>query len=192
MTKLDAANKALLLLGVAQIVSLTQDVQAARVMNTLFESTRLSVLAEFPWSFALKVVPLESAPEGTDIPIGWEFAWIRPEGAAGLYRVFGQGAPDGNSDYMTANGVIFTRDSDVWAEYTDVLSDVESWPALAAEAFVVRLASNAAPALDGSPQLAASLLAQYAQFSALAKGNSTNDERVPRQKPTHYIDVRRG
>jgi hypothetical protein len=189
VTDLDAANKALVLLGVTPVASLTQDVQAARVVNSLFETTRLSVLSEFPWSFALRIEPLEEAP-GAEIPLGWSFAWTRPAGAASLYRVFDRGY-DGKRDYMSANGLIYTRVPDAWAEYADVSAGVKDWPSLAAEAFVVRLASNAAPALNGSPQLAASLLQQYAQFAELAKGGSTNEERVPRPRATHYIDVRR-
>jgi hypothetical protein len=190
MTGLEAANKALTLLGVAPVAALDADVEAARVMNRIFATSKLSVLAEFPWSFALRLDELTPAP-AADIPIGWRYAWVYPPGAAALYRVFSRGRTE-KIDYATANGFVFTMEPEAWAEYTDAESPVDGWPALASEAFVARLASNAAPALAGSPQLAAELLRQYTGLVEIAKGNSVNDERITKPKVTHYVDVRRG
>jgi hypothetical protein len=124
------------------------------------------------------------------LPIdSWGYAWVYPRDAAALYRVYGRGGA-AKIDYVTANGFIFTMEPDAWAEYTDAGAAVSVWPALAAEAFVVRLASVAAPTLVGSPQLGAQLLQEYAAFAESAKGNSMNDERITRRKATHYVDVR--
>jgi hypothetical protein len=188
MTELEAANRALTMLGLASITALDQDIQAARVISSLFAQTAMAVLAEFPWSFALEFAELEEAPPGTDLPRGWNFAWVYPAAAA-LYRVYGTGRA-AKIDYVTANGFIFTREPGAWAEYTNAGSDVSGWPALASEAFVIRLAAAAAPALAGSPQLGANLLQQYVAFVELAKGNSMNDERVARRSASRYVDVR--
>jgi hypothetical protein len=185
MTELEAANKALTLLGVAPIDDLGEDIQAARVMNGLMESVRRAVLSEFPWSFALRLQPLIQSAEPA--PPGWFYTFVYPDASAALYQVY-----DGRMTkihYIVQDGVICTNRPAANVEYT-VMVPLESWPNLAAEAFVARLASDAAASLAGSPQFSASLLEKYAALVSLAKTNSMNEEYVPHKRPTYYIDVR--
>jgi hypothetical protein len=189
MTELEAANKALALLGVAPIESLDRDIQAARTINMIFGTTKMAVLAEFAWSFALRLEPLEALPD-IPPPPGWSHNFAYPADAAALYQVYGD-RPGGMTkiNYIVQNGVISANEARCNAEYT-VMPDFEDWPALAAEAFVVRLASDAAPTLAGSPQLSMSLLEKYQLMATLARTNSLNEEFVPAPKSTHYLDVR--
>lgn len=49
MTDLEAANRALTLLGVAPIGSLSEATQAARVISRLLGETKKAVFADYPW-----------------------------------------------------------------------------------------------------------------------------------------------
>jgi hypothetical protein len=187
MTELEAANKALILLGVAAISGLAENIQAARVMSGLMESTRRAVLSEFPWSFALRLGPL--APSAESAPPGWLYAFEYPAGAAALYQVYGRDYSNGKIRYITQDGLICTLEQGANAEYTAMV-DLGQWPNQAAEAFANRLASDAATSLTGSPQLAMTLLQKYQLLASMAKGNSMNDEYSPQRKQTHYIDAR--
>ena len=188
MKRLEAANKALTLLGVSPITSFDLDVQAARVMKGLFQSVERAVLCEFPWSFALRLTPLTAVPVDVAVrPVGWEFAFLYPPRAVSLYQVY-----IGNmikTHYIVQNGLIWLNVASASVEYT-VEIDFEDWPGLVAEALTARLASDAASALAGSPQLASMLLDKYGVLVAIAHRNSLNEENVQQKKASHYLDVR--
>jgi hypothetical protein len=187
MTELEAVNKALGLLGVAPVGSLSDDIQAARVMSAIFESTKLAVLAEFPWSFASRREALVPASSGVTPAPGWMYAFEYPAGAAALYQVY-----DGRNEkleYVAENGRISAMRPAALAEYT-VNPPMEDWPQLAAEAFVVRLASDACVTLDGNAQLAMTLLEKYRLMCQAARANSMNEENAPRRRRARYAEAR--
>lgn len=187
MTELEAANKALALLGVASITSLTQEIQAARVMRSLFDSVRIIVLQEFPWSFAIRFQPLTLNGSAV-IPPGWSYAFDYPAEATAVYDL--RRRFDGETvDYIREGALFFANLPDIWAEYT-VMPEISEWPQLVCEAFVARLASDAAAALTGSLNIAASLLEKYQLLVQIARTNSLNEEAPPLRRATHYIDVR--
>ena len=186
MLHLEAANKALTLLGVAPIASLDSDVQAARTMKNLFPSVERAVLSDFPWSFALRLSKLESR-SGAVLPSGWQYAFRYPYKAIVLYQVYLNNME--KIHYIVENNVVFTNDPDPFAEYT-VKIDFKRWPNQVAEAFTARLASDAAVTLTGSPQLASAMLDKYGILFSFAKSASLNEENIPHKKSTHYLDVR--
>jgi hypothetical protein len=187
MTKLEAANKALILLGAAPVESLSDDVQAARVMNGIFESTKLAVLAEFPWSFASRREPLAAAPPGVSPAPGWMYVFVYPDEAAALYQVYD--TRNDKIEYVSLNGLISTMREPAYAEYT-VNPAMEDWPQLASEALVVRLASDACVALEGSVQFAMTLLEKYRLMCQAARTNSLNEENEPHGRRARYVEAR--
>jgi hypothetical protein len=189
MTDIEAANKALALLGVAPVVALTADTQAARTMNRLIEPAKRAVLSEFAWSFALRLARLSAS--AAEPPDGWKFSFAYPSGAAALYRVYY--AEDGEFmkiPFIVQNGVINTNRRPAAAEYTALDLALPAWSDSAAEALTARLASDAAVTLTGSQQMSVSLLEKYSLLINIARANSVHTEYGRQPRPTHYIDVR--
>ena len=187
MTRLEAANKALILLGVATISSLNQDIQAARVMNELFPSVERAVLLEYPWPFSQLATALNPIPNALP-PLGWRYAFNYPTEAIALHKVYARDLDKVN--YVVQRDIIYTNESGVYAEYT-VVTDFEQWPGLVAEAFTARLASDASSALVGSKQAASVLLQKYGILLSMARSNALNEENVPHRRAARYLDVRR-
>jgi hypothetical protein len=185
MTELEAANKALTLLGVATISDLSEDIQAARVMSGLMETCARAVLSEFAWSFALRLRPL--VPSDQDAPPGWRYTFEYPDGAAALYQVYGDRMT--KIEYIMQDGLICANHPAANVEYT-VMIPIESWPELAADAFATRLASDAATTLVGGMQASNALLEKYGFLVSLARANSLNEENAPRARSSRYLDVR--
>ena len=187
MTRLEAANKALTLLGVATITSLDQDIQAARVMKELFPSVERAVLLEYPWTPGTRSLdPIT----GGNASGGWRHAFRYPSDAAAILQVYAP-APIGirKVHYAVHGDIIYANEPGARAEFI-AETDFETWPDLAAEAFTARLASDAAAALAGSPQLASALLEKYGVLVSIAKNNALNEENVPQRRASKYLDVR--
>lgn len=194
MTDLEAANRALLLLGVAPVGSLSDATQAARVMNGLMALTKRAVLSDFAWPFALRLRRLVETTQTEAAPPGWNCTWAYPADAACLYQVY-EATHRMKVPYIVVEGsagtsVICTTERGVSAEFTELVTNLALWRDGAAEAFVNRLAGDAAVALTGSGESANAFLQKYSLLLAAARANSVNEEHVPQRRATHYIDVR--
>lgn len=187
MTDLEAANRALVLIGVAPVGSLMDHSQAARVMNGLLLDTKKVVLNEFPWSFALRIEPLTPAAGAV---AGYEYVYKYPAGALNVQRVYDATGFRGLAEYRVANGVIGTHIPEGTIEYTAFVEDLDSWPRQVQECLCTRLASDAAMALSGSPQLMMSMLEKYTVLARQAAQGSIVEENVPLMRAPDYINVR--
>jgi hypothetical protein len=173
VTDLEAGNKALMLLGVAPIGSLSDNTQPARVISRLLDPAKRAVLSDFAWSFAIRLQPLYGS--ATPAPAGYSRAYNYPADAVNLYAVYGP-TPDIKIPFLRAGRYVYTRDIVVSAKYTTAETDLNNWSSGAAEALVNRLASDAAVALMSNPQLSLSLLEKYSALINAAKTNSLNEE----------------
>ena len=194
MTDLEAANKALILLGVAPVGSLSDNTQAARTMNGLIVTTKQAVLSDFAWSFALRLQPLVEITNTETPPPGWSYTWTYPGNAACLYQVYESShkmkVPFIVVDGTTSPNVICTNEKGVNVEYTEMVTNLAQWRDGAAEAFVNRLAADAAVALKGSQDMAMGFLQKYSLLLSTARANSVNEEHILQKRATDYIDVR--
>ena len=194
MTDLEAANRALYFLGVAPIGSLDDNTQAARTMKGLIELTKKTVLSDFAWPFALRLQPLVEITSTETPPPGWSYTWAYPSNAACLYQVY-EATHKMKVSFIVVEGssapsVICTNDRDVNVEFTESVMSLSLWRDSAAEAFVNRLASDAAVTLTGSQEKAMGYLEKYNMLIMNARNNSVNEEHVPQKRATLYIDVR--
>lgn len=175
MTELEAANRALMLLGVAPIGSLADLTQAARVMSILMDGTKKAVLCEFPWPFVLRIVPLARA--SGSVP-GYEYAFVRPADALDIQRVY---SAVGNApmEYRIVGGLIGAHESAGKVEYVANVTDLNDWPRSIQECFVTRLAADAAMTLTGSPDVVSLLLRRYTAAASHAQEVSVVEEGNP-------------
>lgn len=187
MTDFDAANRALIMLGVDAIGSMRDNSKPARVMSGLIEDTKKVVLNEFPWSFALRIEPLVPT---TGAVAGYENVFKYPSGALNVQRVYDTTGYRGLAEYRISGRLIATHIKSGTVEYTAYVSDLDSWPRQVQECLVTRLASDAAMALTGHPQFAMSLLEKYSMLARAAAQGSIMEENVPLMRASDYVNVR--
>jgi hypothetical protein len=193
MTELEAANRALMFLGVEQIASLNDDGKPARVMRELLPSTKKLVLTEFPWSFATRITAL--APAYAAAPEGFGKSFAYPSGALAVRKVYEGTAHKRFTEFSVfeISGVryVAAQLESGNIEYVENIDSVALWPEQAAECLAARLASDAAVTLDGSPELSVSMMQKYAILAQNAAQTSVVERQFYPARASHYIDVRR-
>ena len=181
MTNLEAANRALALLGVAPIGSLNDATQAARCMSALIDGTKKAVLCEFPWAFALRIVPLTPA---TGSVSGYDYAFVRPSDALEVRRVYRTGGKD-PMEFRVVGSLIGANESAGEIEY---VADLGDWPPPMAECFVTRLACDAAMTLTGAAGIAQMLYQKYTVMASHAAEVSSVEEQPPITRAAGFRD----
>ncbi len=188
MTELEAANRALMLLGVAPVGSLSDATQAARCMKLLMDGTRKAVLCEFPWAFALRISPLSGA--AGSIP-GCSNLYSRPSDALEVRRVYNsQGVA--TEDFRVVGSLIGSNGALSKVEYVADI-DIGSWPVPMLECLTTRLASDAAMTLTGAANVASMLFQKYMTLASHAAQTSIAEEQPPINRQNDhrdYVNVR--
>lgn len=99
-SSVDVANSALTKLGEARIMSLEDNVKAAREINAIFTLRRDRLLRAYNWNFAMK---RSSLPALTDTPDwGYSLAYQLPSDCLRMVQVDDIWVVPGLTDYMSA------------------------------------------------------------------------------------------
>jgi len=184
MNNLEAANRALVMIGVEPIGSLDDRNKAARVMSGLLPETKKAVLNEFPWDYALRIEPLE--PKAGATVKGYTHAFKLPEEALSVQRVYSNDSFRGVVDYRVVGDVIGTNIESGSVEYVAWLEDIEDWPRHVQECLVTRLASDAAISLTGDGNLMHALLQKYMTLASHSAELSVTEENVANMRKAEY------
>lgn len=137
-TAIDICSRALVKLGASAISSFDEDTTEAHVARQLYEITLDSLLALYPWRFALKQAQLgrlSLAPE-TD----YRYAYALPNDCI---RVLSAGASVKGTglDYRLVNKTLQTNGESVILTYISRPNEVD-FPAFFMEALIAKLASE--------------------------------------------------
>ncbi len=182
MTDLEAANRALILLAVEPVDSLSDNVKAARIVSALLPHCKRVVLSEFPWPFAMRTAPLVPQP-GAEVGV-----FQYPAGALNVYRV--RDVANKEATFKVEGSLIYCDIEWGKAEYTSDVPNLEAWSVQVLECLVTRLASDAANALTGAPQMAMSLLEKYAMLVRLAMQTAVVEEHAEPFRNRDYVEAR--
>jgi hypothetical protein len=192
MTDLEAVNRALTLIAVEPIGSLSDNTKVARTMNALKAGTKKIVLTEFPWSFAMRIIKL--SPGGGTPPSSYSHAFTYPSDCLAVRRLYGgtdfRGVAEFRVLYSGSTLFIAANISAGEIEYIAHIENLDIWPMQIQECFVTRLASDAASALTGSPQMASALLEKYIALARSASQTSVAEENIPPGRAADYVRVR--
>lgn len=85
-TKVDICNIALVNFGNGRITSLDEKTESARVLNLMYDSCRQTLLAEFPWNFAVNYEPLANIA-GVEHPL-YSYVYKYPLSALKILKVY--------------------------------------------------------------------------------------------------------
>jgi hypothetical protein len=169
MTKTEIINKALTLIGAAPIVNITDDTNNARIMNRVYDMSLRSILSECLWNFAVKRKLLQVSTDSVD--------WNEP-GVTILYgrpsdvvRIFSTNSP--KAVWYEEGDYILSDTAGLGLKYVYYLDTTSKYPPAFVDAFVDRLAADAAFMIINSATIAQSCLEKYSKIS-LPKARSQN------------------
>lgn len=163
LSQVQVMNLALTKLGQDRIVSPTDDVEAARVMNSLWPMTRDTVLAAYPWSFAIvrtSLPALSEAPAGS-----WSLQYALPEPCLRLVQVgddwmFYQ--PEVDSFAVEGGRILTDIEAPLFVRYVQRVENVGLWPVLFGRVMAMQMAADACEKLTTSSSKFDECMAAYA------------------------------
>ena len=161
-SQVDVFNLALTKLGQDRAISVDDDAEAVRVLRSLWDITRDTVLARHPWRFALKRASL---PADAAQPLyGWERQFELPEEALRLVQV-------GDADaWYTSELTVFQLEgamvmtdeaAPLRVRYVRRVTNVGDWPPLFCRAVAMQLAADACEKLVQSLSKQSGAVAEY-------------------------------
>jgi hypothetical protein len=169
MTKVEIINKSLTLIGAAPIVNITDDTNNARIMNRVYDLSLRSILSECLWNFATKRKLLATSTTALEwYDTGVSTVYARP---SDVIRIFGTN--DDNAVWREEGDYIISDTAGLGVKYVYYLDTPSKYPASFVDAFVDRLASDAAFMILNNSNIAQKYLEKYEKVS-LSKARSEN------------------
>jgi hypothetical protein len=196
MTQLQIVNKALDLISVAPITSMSENSPAALLANRVWNPCRQEALKGHDWSFATVIVALSTA-NYTIVANDWTYAYQYPATALEVWHVY-YTAKDKKQDFrriydpVSTATVILSNIADAIAEFTYDLTDTTFYDAHFCSVLAYLLAANMAKALTGDPALADSMLKVYNAYMSDAERMSSYEAGGPATPSSTFVDAREG
>jgi hypothetical protein len=191
LSQTEIVNLALTRLGQDRVISINDDVEAARIMRSLWDFTRDTVLAGYPWKFAIKRTSLAAL---ADAPAyGWAHQLAVPEECMRLVQVgddyvFYTGLLE---TFQLEGGMIMTDESaPLRLRYVQRISNVGLWPVLFGRVVAMQLAIDACEKLTTSSAKQNVLNESYLLAVAQARKQSAIERPPQRADNSDWLNAR--
>jgi len=180
-TEIDVINKALTLLGGNQITSRSENTEAAKTMDALYDGCRDRVLRECPWNFA--VTRTSVASSGT--PAWGDFGFLYPKPSDFLYMISLKDHDDYTleGDNILADATDGLTSGPLKFKYVARVTDTSRYDVLFVEALAYRLAYEACERITQSNTKSSGLLQEYEVTMARAKRINGQED-----APENYVE----
>jgi len=184
-SQLQICNLAVLALGGATIVSLSDDTLSARVMSTLWPSVLKDVLRDISPNFARERADLVKSPV---TPVyGFANAFNLP---ADCLKVIIMGEPEDQYVWRIEGSQLLTNEASAQILYVRYASDPTFFDSKFVIAFAYRLAAEAADALTGRTERKDAMMKFYALALADAASVGSQEQTPEDQIPYRWADAR--
>lgn len=177
VTQKDIADMALVLLGQDALTSYDEDSRNARAIRSFYESSRLSVLEDYKWSFSTKrqeLSPLASTPA-----FGWEYQFSLPHDFLKEQYVYSNTGTRINN-YRIESGKLLCDESVIRLVYTWDNDVPSTWSAKFSELLATKLAAKACYRVTQSRTEANSLMDEYRTSLIETIGNDSQGDGEPK------------
>lgn len=180
MSKVSIANRALAFLGENKITSLTDETQAARSINNMYQDSLKSILSECCWNFARKRAMLNMTTE-------------KPAWGGGNYfqlpsdviRIF-----QTTADFEIEGDKLLSNASSVGILYTYLNEDDSRYSPHFVDAFACRLAHDISFDLTNQSSKQENLLKlYYGHFLPIAKSANAKERTPPAIKDDQWVNA---
>jgi len=184
--KLDIINLALLRIGESPIQSLDEGSTAANTAKLLYDNSRLAILRDFDWNFAMKTIPQASVE--SDVP--GCYAFIVPADCLRVVEVFQSEGSQRSSTWFRVYGKkIYTHEYVPYIKYVRDEENTDYFDSKFTEALTYKLAGELAMSVKQSESLMASMLNAFQNVVATAAAESQG-ELDPALPENPYVEVR--
>lgn len=171
----EICNRALTKLGAQRILTITDNVKAARELNSMWDTVRDAELRRNVWNFAVTRTTLAALADAP--PFGFEFQYQLPADFIRLIQVGETHYVPNLVDYRTlpdapyqvensddgARVLLTDYDAPLKIRYVKRVEDTQQWDALFVEAFACRLAFECCEAITQSTSKKESAWQEYRQ-----------------------------
>lgn len=157
-SKVEIANRALQWLGANTITNLTENTDEARQANLAYDPTRLAMLRDNIWNFAIKQ---ENLAEIVPAPsFKWTAAYAVPSDFLRILEL--ENDPEfAVQNHEDQNAILTSSDGSLNIQYVADIEDPNLFDPLFREAFSARLAYELAETITASPSRKEAALAEY-------------------------------
>jgi hypothetical protein len=160
-SQIDIVNRALSHLGELPIVSMSDNIKTARVMDELWDVTRDAFLQFYPWNFALKRASITADVS----PPAWGYTnqYSLPNDFISLVDIK-------DSPYYTIEGskILTDEGSPIYIRYIYKVTDTTLYPSTYVSALSLFLAFNAAEVLTQNSSLKSEMYNLYRENYLIA------------------------
>lgn len=182
-TDIDMASNALLLVGDNPISSFSDPGAGAQVAAAIYPETYRKVLAEHPWTFALREQKLNQLSAQPDSLTNYKFAYQIPGEMIRIWAVFP------HSDYTIVGSLLYSNENELLARYVYQVEETELPPQVT-KAIEYKLASDFAVSVTESVSNSEYYEKKYLDAIQLARSvDSQNKPPVP-IIDSPFVDVR--
>ena len=183
-TNIEIASNALQLIGDEPINSFSDEGAGAQVAGNLYPETYRGVLAEHPWTFALKEQLLNLLSQSPDDLTGFSNAFQLPPDLIRLWAVLS------HSNYTIVGSLVYSNENELLARYVYQVEETELPPHFT-KALEYKLASEFSISIREDVQMAGFYEKKYLQFVALARSIDSQQKPPVKIVDSPFTDVRR-
>ena len=182
-SEVQIVNNALIKIGANAILTLTEDSEAARAANVIFEQVRDASIRDHIWNFAVTRVELAQSATAP----AFEFAYQYPI-PADCIRVLQMEDP--NMVYKIEGRNLLTDEGTAKILYLGRVEDVNLWDPMFVEAFSARLAAELAITLAESNSLYQNMMEMYQRKLADARSADAQESGYSEVIADTWLDSR--
>lgn len=161
-TNIQIASNALVLVGDNAITSFDDPGAGAEVATAIYSETYRELLAEHPWTFALKEQLLNQLSQTPDDLTGFDKAYQIPGEVIRLWAIFPQ------SQYTIVGNLIYSNENELLARYTYKVAET-SLPPHFVKVLEYKLASDFAVSVTDSASKAELYEVKHRKMLAMAR-----------------------
>lgn len=180
----DICNSALVKVGAARIISLSDDSEGARLCNEQYEKIRDEMLRGHPWNFATARVELAAVAEEPEFE--YDFKFLLP---ADCLRVLGTDL-DTSSDFKIEGRYILSYEDTIKIKYIKKVTNVGEMDTTFAEALALNIAQDICYTLSGSAALAELLYRKYEAKLREARSYDAQEGSADRIQADEWLNSR--
>lgn len=168
ITAISLCNTALAQLGGNLINSFTEGTTEATLCNTFWDQTRLTLLTQHPWNFAVERVEL--ARNATAPVFGYQYSFTLPTTCLRVLEV------DLDGDYKIEGRKILTDRTTCKIKFVKDITDVSTWSKGFVHAMTAAMRSHLAYPITKSSQEVSTAIALFEQALVEAKAIDASED----------------
>jgi hypothetical protein len=186
--KVSIYNMALRMIGESPVQSPTEDSENAASINDIYDITRLALLRQVPWNFAMKTGELAEITSET--PPDFEKVYQLPSDIVKLIEIVNSLTQEQTTYYEIRGSKLYCDLSSVCIKYVYDITDTAAFDSLFTIAMAYAIAVQICIARTGDVALQQNLANAYIATLSQARGESSGENRKEYAIGTKFVNAR--